>query len=174
MMGAASMRTMGDPNAPVSLNIRPMQLRDLQRVVAIDRLSFSMPWSERAFLYELGENPDSELFVAEVGLPDGEMQVVGSIVIWVILDEAHIATISVHPDYRGLGISRGLIQAGLNAGVERGCQSATLEVRAGNLIAQALYRTFGFEIVGIRPRYYRDNDEDALIMTLHELGNQEV
>jgi len=170
MISLVTMQPTQDTGAPVSLTIRPMQLGDLQQVFEIDRLSFSLPWSARSYIYELEENPDSMLWVAEIGLMNGEKRVIGCIVVWLILDEAHVATISVHPDYRGLGISRGLVQAGLSAALERGCRSATLEVRTGNKIAQALYHAFGFEVVGVRPRYYRDNDEDALIMTLNELG----
>jgi ribosomal-protein-alanine N-acetyltransferase len=172
MTGLVDMRPTQNSNAPVSVVIRPMQLSDLQQVVEIDRLSFSLPWSVHSYLYELEENTDSILYVLEASLPGGEKRVIGCIVVWVVLDEAHIATISVHPQFRGLGFSRGLVQAGLSTAMERGCQSATLEVRSGNLVAQALYRTFGFEVVGVRPRYYRDNDEDALIMTLFDLEKE--
>jgi ribosomal-protein-alanine N-acetyltransferase len=92
--------------------------------------------------------------------------VVGVIVVWLIEDEAHIATISIHPDYRGQGISRELLAAALLESIRQGTVLATLEVRANNLIAQALYRKFRFDVAGRRARYYRDNQEDALIMTV--------
>jgi len=80
--------------------------------------------------------------------------------------------LSVHPEYRGQGISRELLAATLVDAISKGMGIATLEVRANNLIAQALYSRFSFEVVGRRPRYYRDNDEDALIMTVEGLDKR--
>jgi len=154
-----------------AIEIRPMRIEDLEQVHAIDLVSFSMPWSERSYRYELIENPHSSLLVAEARLPGGKPVVVGAIVTWLIEDEAHIATISVHPEYRGRGISRELVASALIDAIQQGMRQATLEVRSGNAIALALYRRFGFEIVGLRPRYYQDNHEDALIMTAENLDN---
>jgi len=149
--------------------IRPMRLEDLDQVSALDQLSFTLPWPKSAFRYELVDNPLSLLFVAEAAGPDGSSQVIAVIVTWLILDEAHIATIAVHPDYRGLDVGGELMAISLDEAARRGARTATLEVRAGNLPAQALYRRFQFQVVGRRPRYYRDNNEDALIMTLEPL-----
>ena len=153
--------------------IRPMQMNDLEQVSIIDRVSFSLPWPTSAFRYEMLKNPSSLLYVAEASTTGSEHQVIGSIVVWMILDEAHIATIAVEPRYRGRGISQGLLAAVLVEAIRKGAQVATLEVRAFNTIAQALYKRFGFNVVGRRPRYYRDNNEDALIMTvnLHQVDN---
>lgn len=142
-----------------------MRLEDVPQVTLIDRLSFNLPWPESAFRYELVNNPGSLLWVAEVEQPEGR-RVVGAIVVWMILDEAHIATLAVHPDYRRLGISKQLLAVALIKAIQQGAVQATLEVRANNLAAQALYRRFHFEVVGRRPRYYRDNNEDAIIMTV--------
>lgn len=159
--------------APV-WHIRKMQESDLEQVQAIDRLSFSLPWPAKAYRYELLENPNSLLWVAEIeSVQDGsagKQEVLGMIVIWLILDEAHIATLAVHPEYRGRGIASELLVTGLQEAIQRGAKLATLEVRAGNLSAQELYRRFGFQIVGDRRAYYKDNREDALIMSLHNLG----
>jgi ribosomal-protein-alanine N-acetyltransferase len=141
-----------------------MRLDDIPEVLAIDQLSFSMPWPKKAYQYELTENPSSLLWVAQAH------SVVGMIVVWLIVDEAHIATIAVHPDWRRQGIGKYLLNAGLRGAVARGMKSATLEVRKSNTSAQALYQSFGFEIVGVRPHYYKDNQEDACIMTLHSLN----
>jgi len=149
--------------------IRPMTVEDIPQVSAVDRLSFSMPWPKSAYDYELNENPLSLLWVAESRAPDDGLQVIGMIVVWLIVDEAHIATIAVLPEYRGQGIGRRLLTIALHAIIQRDYRIATLEVRAGNLAAQNLYRQFGFETVGIRPKYYRDNNEDALIMTVDHL-----
>ena len=94
-------------------HIREMELDDLDQVQTIDQLSFTMPWPKSAFRYELLENPRSLLWVAEVELPTGQRLVVGAIVVWFILDEAHIATLSVHPEYRQRGIGRKLLARAL-------------------------------------------------------------
>lgn len=161
--------SIAEPPAETAVKIRTMQPEDLAEVVAIDRMSFSMPWPENAYRYELYENPGSLLWVAEVVGPQ-QRQVVGMIVVWLIIDEAHIATIAVHPDYRGRGIAAELMAVGLAGGIRKRMTSATLEVRVNNLPAQKLYRRFRFEVVGKRVRYYRDNNEDALIMTVDGLG----
>jgi len=162
------------PNLPTPICIRPMRLEDLEQVHAIDRMSFSIPWPENSYRYELLDNPRSMQLVAETDLPDSPKQVVAVIVVWLIEDEAHIATLSVHPDYRGQGISRELLAATLIEVIRSGMRAATLEVRANNQIAQALYRRFRFSVYGRRPRYYRDNDEDALIMTVEGLDEHYI
>jgi [ribosomal protein S18]-alanine N-acetyltransferase len=83
---------------------------------------------------------------------------------WLLLDEAHIATIASHPDWRGCGLGHWLMLALLDAAMQRGAASSTLEVRAGNLPARRLYEKLGYEVTGVRKRYYRDG-EDGLIMT---------
>jgi len=151
-------------NLPDPIVIRSMQLEDLEQVQALDQMSFSLPWPASAFRYELVENLSSRLWVAETG---GQTpRVVGMIVIWQILDEAHIASIAVHPDFRKLGIGARILSVGLIDAIRAGSILATLEVRAHNTAAQALYHRFRFEEVGRRPRYYKDNQEDALLMTV--------
>jgi ribosomal-protein-alanine N-acetyltransferase len=155
-----------------SILIRPMQPGDLEQVRVIDRISFSLPWPESAFQYELNANPAALLWVAEVETPSDGRKVVGMIVVWLVVDEAHIATIAVHPDFRGQGIGRRLLAAAMQEAIRKGATQAMLEVRAGNLAAQALYRRFGFEVAYRRPRYYRDNNEDALLMNLTGLDEK--
>jgi len=150
----------------MDVHIRPMREEDLPQVRAIDRLSFSLPWPESAYRYELFGNPRSILQVAEIAVDDHKPKIVGLIVIWVIIDEAHIATLAVHPDFRGQHISQKLLVSALRAAIENGAHMATLEVRENNLVAQTLYRRFRFTVVGRRPRYYLDNQEDAVIMSV--------
>ncbi len=157
-----------------AISIRPMTPDDLPQVQKIDRLSFTLPWPNSAYEYELHENPLSLLWVAEARTSENSKIVVGMIVVWLIVDEAHIATIAVLPDYRSQGIARCLLVTALQAVIKRGFRIATLEVRSGNTAAQSLYRRFGFNIVGVRPKYYRDNNEDALIMTVYNLGQTYV
>jgi len=151
------------------LRIRPMSLDDLPDIEEIDRLSFSLPWPKHAYRFELLENPGSLTYVAELSAPAQTPTIVGLCVIWLILDEAHIATLATHPDYRRRGIARQLLVQALLDSIEHGCTSATLEVRAHNQAAQALYEAFGFTVVGSRSKYYQDNLEDAWIMTVAPL-----
>jgi len=150
--------------------VRSMDLDDLALVLDIDRLSFPVPWPERSYRYELTENPASHLLVAE---SNGPLQrVVGFIGCWLIGDEVHISTLAVHPSFRGLGIGRNLLEATLDEMARRGAEIATLEVRLSNTAAISLYQKLGFEVVGRRAGYYRDNGEDALLMTVTGLGGR--
>lgn len=146
------------------MNIRRMTLDDLAQVVAIDKASFSLPWPERSFRFEITDNPASRAWVAE---ENGK--VVGAIVAWLLVDEAHIATIATHPDFRRRGIASKLLVHTLQSMMNEGALTSVLEVRESNSAAQEMYRKFGFEESGRRPRYYRDNNEDAILMTLYKL-----
>jgi len=143
-----------------------MRLDDLEQVVEIDQLSFSLPWPAHSFRYELLENDVSRQWVVEIQSANRAPKVIGMIVVWLIMDEAHIATIAVHPEYRGLGIGRQILLAALRECAAQRALSATLEVRERNAIAIDMYRKLGFEVVGRRKRYYQDTNEDAILMTL--------
>ena len=145
--------------------IRQMLLSDIPSVVAIDQQSFSLPWPETSYRYELQSNAASRSFVAE-----GEArEVVAMIVSWLILDELHIATIASSLAHRRRGIGSQILIAALKDAQAAGASRAFLEVRAGNEVAQAMYRKFGFTCTGKRVAYYRDNGEDAVLMTLEPL-----
>ena len=153
----------------LEINIRKMVAEDLEQVYALEKASFSTPWSLDSFQFELKGNKASHLWVAEVRGDDFEKKVIGMIVVWLLLDEAHIATVAVEEDYRRRGIASQLICTALTDLGEKGAIGATLEVREGNKAAQELYRGFGFEFVGRRKGYYKDSGEDAILMTLHRL-----
>ena len=160
---------MMEANQAVEVILRPMELKDVEQVYAIDVLSFSLPWSERSYRFELTENKNSRPWVAEAIDAAGARQVVGMLVAWIILDEAHIATIAIHPAFRRRGIGRRLLVVALEDAAIHGATKVYLEVRRNNLTAQKLYEQFGFKVTGVRPRYYIDTQEDALLMTLEPL-----
>ena len=168
------------------LTIRRMEPEDLELVFLLDCMSFSLPWSLNSYKFEL-TNPASRPWVVEVTLPPdakpleykpphpvavseqarqpGEKAILAVLVLWLIMDEAHIATLAVHPEWRRQGIARKLLKHVLARAADEGARTVMLDVRSGNLPAQALYAEFGFEVVGRRPGYYKDNGEDALLMT---------
>ena len=154
-----------DNSHPVT--VRGMTTDDVPAVMVIDRLSLRTPWSERSFQYELTENPASCLLIAEheADVP----QIVGFIGFWMLIDEAHVSTIAVHPDCRRQGIGGMLVREAIRQAIERGAELATLEVRQSNRAAISLYQKHDFEFVGRRVRYYRDNQEDAILMTRRDL-----
>lgn len=148
----------------MSYVIRKMTMDDFEQVVAIDQLSFSLPWPARSFRFELTDNPASRCWVVEL---DG--RVVAMLVGWFIVDEIHIATIATHPEFRNRGIGRNLLLHVLRAAKEEGAVKSFLEVRESNEVAQKMYRDFGFVEDGRRPQYYKDNGEDAILMSLDHL-----
>ncbi|MFQ5922603.1 MAG: ribosomal protein S18-alanine N-acetyltransferase, partial [Anaerolineales bacterium] len=131
------------------------------------RVSFSNPWPERSYRYELTENPAAQLFVAK--LDDGA--VIAYLGYWLMGDEVHISTFAVQPEFRMQGIGGDLLRSALAVAAERGARVATLEVRESNDPAIRLYGKLGFEVVGSREGYYRDNNEDAIHMTLSGISN---
>ena len=150
----------------MSYLIRKMTLDDLEQVVAIDQISFSLPWPARSFQFELTDNPASRCWVFEM---DG--RIAAMLVAWFIVDEIHIATIATHPDFRQQGFGRKLLLHTLQAAKEEGALTSFLEAREGNIAAMEMYRKFGYIESGRREGYYKDNNEDAILMTLdHLLG----
>lgn len=144
----------------MKFSIRKMTLDDLPEVVAIDRASFSLPWPERSFRFEITDNPAARCWVAEA-----EGRVIGMIVVWMLADEAHIATLATREEYRRQGIGTALLVHALQSAKAEGAVRSLLEVRESNRAAQEMYRRFGFVEDGRRPRYYKDNNEDAILMS---------
>ena len=146
----------------MSIIIRRMTVEDVSAAHEIDVLSFTLPWPERSLRYEVTDNQAARCWTVEL---DG--RIVGMMVLWLIVDEAHIATLAIHPEFRQQGIGEQLLVDALKSAHNEGAQTAHLEVRAGNKPALELYAKFGFENVGRRERYYKDNFEDAILMTLN-------
>ena len=144
----------------VPIAVEAMRLADIGAAHEIERLSFSTPWPAYAFEQELTANRLARYVVARSG-----STVVGFGGVWLMVDEAHVTTIGVHPDWRRQGVGRRLLVALIDLAEELRASRVTLEVRAGNTGAQALYAELGFDVAGRRPNYYTDDHEDALVMT---------
>ncbi|MCX6031334.1 MAG: GNAT family N-acetyltransferase [Chloroflexi bacterium] len=164
--------------------------------MVLERRCFRDPWTRRMYLVDMTENELATYLVvrrtvedekrktknengearaarsknlqSEIRNPKSEILAYGGF--WLMADEAHIATVASHPDWRGCGLGEWLTVALLEAAIARGARLATLEVRAGNTPAQQLYRKLGFEVEGVRAHYYRDG-EDGLIMTTPPLAD---
>ena len=139
--------------------VREMELSDIDSVVDIEKNSFPIPWTKGTFISELKRNKLARYYVVEV---DG--RVVGYAGLWLIMNEAHITNIAIHPKYRGKGMGKKLVGELIEEILKINIYRITLEVRPSNAAALALYKKFGFVPCGIRPEYYRDNNEDAIIM----------
>src|SRR5687768_15715364 len=137
-----------------------MGFDDLAAVQAIEHASFSAPWPPHAYRSELESNRLAHYLVARA---DDAVAAYGGM--WLMVDEAHITTFAVHPAWRRQRIGERLLLAFLDLAIDRHAREATLEVRLSNLPARRLYEKYGFRPVGLRPRYYSDDGEDALIMT---------
>jgi [ribosomal protein S18]-alanine N-acetyltransferase len=145
--------------------IRVMAPEDLPTVMEVNRRAFKHPWSVDLLRRELTHDW-STILLAEEPLPDGTRQLLGFAIFWVVHDEVHVLNIATDPEQRRRGVARAILAEVLALGRERRCALATLEVRRGNEPAIALYRSFGFRPVGIRPNYYVDEGEDAIVMVL--------
>jgi len=143
-----------------------MTLDDLPEVHRIERASFSVPWPDDAYRSELMANRLASYLVVRA---DGIAGAIAYGGIWLMVDEAHITTFAVDPAWRRQGVGETLLIALLDLAIARHAREATLEVRLSNLPARRLYEKYGFRPVGLRPRYYSDNGEDALIMTTEPL-----
>lgn len=150
-----------------------MQPDDLEAIMPLERLAFADPWSRRMYLSDLADNP---LATYRVIRSDGDASlppILGWGGFWLLVDEAHIATIASHPEHRGCGLGEWLLVDLMERALDRRARVATLEVRASNLVAQKLYAKLGFDVVGTRRKYYRDG-EDGLIMTTPALDDPEI
>nr|MBN1229048.1 ribosomal protein S18-alanine N-acetyltransferase [Anaerolineae bacterium] len=176
----------------LKLTVRRMVEEDIDRVVEMDRLSFPTPWSSRTYHHEINSDR-STMLVVELADPNSQVDdahgqwrvrwplrvrkqtnesrpvIVAYSGFWKIADEAHISTIAVHPDWRRRKLGELLIWLMVQQAIRQGAAMVTLEVRVSNHVAQNLYRKYGFEISGVRKGYYRDNGENAYLMTVTPL-----
>jgi ribosomal-protein-alanine N-acetyltransferase len=154
---------------PVRLVVEPMSAEDIPAVHAIESASFPTPWPPYAFREELETNRMAHYLVVRAG-----HRVIAYAGIWLMVDEAHVTTFAVLPVYRRRGIGGLLLSALMELSAQLGAVVVTLEVRLSNAAARQLYQAFGFKPVGVRPRYYTDNGEDALIMTTDPLASADM
>lgn len=175
----------------MNLSIDPMQIEDVSEVSRLERQCFSNSWPQSAYRREL-RNENNNYYIVlrdhdkttrrspgEPQEPRGPLNllpfrrkgsdapaapIIGFAGMWILLDEAHITTIGVAPEYRGRGLGEMLLLNLFEEAMRRGAEWLTLEVRVSNDSAQALYSKYGFTRQGIRRRYYSDNGEDAYIM----------
>jgi len=164
----------------VEYTLRYMKIEDISAVVSIDTQSFPSPWPPRSYAFEISNSDSSHMIVLEAIQPvhgwekvwrrvrgrASSTTIVGYAGLWCISGEGHVSTIAVHPHWRGNGLGEVLLNGMLNRSLMLGAEYSVLEVRVGNTAAQALYVKYGYEIVGRRKNYYRDNNEDAYLMTL--------
>ena len=147
--------------------VEPMAEHHLPQVLAIEQRAYPKPWSERLFRSELAQSATRRYVVASEG--DGTRRLLGYGGVLVQAGEAHITNVAVDPVERRRKIATRLLVELMRGARELAAQAATLEVRTGNTGARNLYERFGFVPVGVRPGYYADTGEDALIMWLHDI-----
>lgn len=145
-------------------NARDASIEDIDGIVIIENLSFSSPWTKEAFYNEFTLNKCAKY---KVVVKNGMVIAYGGA--WMMIDEAHITNIAVHPEFRGEGYGDLIMNAIIESAKENTMQSMTLEVRARNITAINLYKKYDFIDVAIRKEYYQNPDDDAIIMWKYDL-----
>jgi [ribosomal protein S18]-alanine N-acetyltransferase len=148
---------------------------DLDGAMLIERQSFKQPWSRHMYLMDVQQNRMATYLVLHPAVEDRDIlpSVLAYGGFWLMVDEAHVATIASHPHWRGCGLGQYLLVALLDAAMTRGAVHSTLEVRLSNMPARRLYERLGYQVTGTRRHYYQDG-EDALIMTTPPLASAEL
>ena len=149
----------------LNLKIHSLDLEHLDYLLELDQVCFNGWWTSEGYRREL-ESPNGHFM--GIFSPETD-KLLGMGCFWSILEEAHITILAIHPQYQGQGLGQALLYYLLQNAVEIGLERATLEVRVSNQRAISLYQKFGFKIAGKRPRYYKDNQEDALILWRSDL-----
>jgi [ribosomal protein S18]-alanine N-acetyltransferase len=174
---------MNDTSIPY--RVEAMAVGDLDAVMAIEQVAHAAPWPASAYRHELEQNDLAHYIVLLPGdgdagntnglrsrllgwlrRPRGGRAVIGYGGFWLMAGEAHISTIAVDPEWRGMGLGELLLLELIERAIDLKAEMVTLEVRISNTTAQNLYSKYQFEITGTRKRYYRNNNEDAHIMTV--------
>lgn len=156
---------------PAAITVETMRRRHLRSVLHIEERTSSTPWSLGLFLSECRR--DERLYLVARDAEDAAGAVVGFAGMLFVVDEGHITTIAVDPDRQGGRIGTRLLLELLRGAIAQGVVAITLEVRASNEVALALYRRFGFAPAGVRREYYSHPVEDALVLWAHEIDAPE-
>lgn len=151
----------------VKILVTQMREQDLGEVLAIENASFQTPWTSGMFLSELKANPFAHSVVARFS---GESKIIGYACFWIVMEELYLMNLVVHLDHQRQGVGEELARWVFGLGQEEGCRIALLEVRVSNRPARRLYEKLGFKMIAVRPGYYRDPKEDALVMRLEPLS----
>ena len=139
--------------------LRIMKEDDLPIVLELEEQLFTSTWKQDDFLYEMNENPFSQMFVWEE-----DSEIIGYMGIWIIFEQAQLTNLAVSKKFQGKGYGRKLLEEGIKMCQDAGCELMTLEVRQSNIPAKSLYSSMGFEKVSVKKDYYQDNHEDADVM----------
>ncbi|ATB47634.1 ribosomal protein S18-alanine N-acetyltransferase [Corallococcus macrosporus] len=159
------MREEPAPEARHGYSIRQMTAEDLPAVMLLEKAAFKNPWSQDLLKRELQHEWSTILLVEEEREGQGP-ELLGLAIFWIVHDEVHVLNVATAPQHRRRGVARAVMDEVLARGRARRCTLATLEVRKSNEAALQLYRAYGFRPVGIRPNYYVDEGEDAVVMVL--------
>jgi [ribosomal protein S18]-alanine N-acetyltransferase len=148
----------------MTASVREATVRDLPRILEIERLAFAQPWSLDSFKREL-MLPFSRIMVAAPTSVEAERQLAGFLCRWLVADECHILNVAVHPELRRGGVGMALMAEVINEAKAKKIRLVTLEVRRSNVAARSLYRKLNFEERRLRSNYYGPG-EDAIVMEL--------
>ena len=157
-----------------TLEIQPLTALQVPEIVALDKICIGGLWTAEAYLREINSSRSSLL---ALNLWDDELlpqrKMIGMACLWAIVEEAHVTLLGIHPDYRGRGLGQLLLLTLLEEAIARQLEWATLEVNVNNHRAIALYKKFGFQVAGTRKGYYQPTGDDALILWLKGLQQQQ-
>src|SRR6478609_4188943 len=148
--------------------IEPATLGSLSEILKVEEACFSAPWTRKMLEAELGGNPFAHFLVArQEGTPDASAEsIIGYLCYWIVFEEVRLMNLAVVESMRHRGIAKSLVATALQTGISQSAHRAVLEVRASNQAAQRLYEGFGFSQTAVRPKYYANPVEDAVLMEL--------
>jgi ribosomal-protein-alanine N-acetyltransferase len=149
------------------VTLRAVRPEEIPQVLAVENAAFDDPWPVEVFEAELRHSWSHCIVIEE----RETTSLLGHAVFWVVADEVHLLNLAVHPDARSRKLGRMLLGEVLQAARLQRARFITVEVRSSNSIARSLYESAGFKQVGVRPRYYASDGEDAVIM-LYDLGSE--
>jgi [ribosomal protein S18]-alanine N-acetyltransferase len=157
------------PSVPVEISIGPMKRRHVRDVLAIERRVYPRPWSAALFFSEISQKSSRFYIVSHHG-----RTLIGYGGLMVHLEEAHVTTVAVAPEYQHRKVGSRVLSALLEEARGRDARTVALEVRVANWPAQRLYSWFGFRPVGVRKNYYAETGEDALVMWIDDLQSDDM